>query len=126
MLHATDLAELPRQYGRQLEIAPRPAASTSPGVHPRRSGGTMIQQRGRTLPAHRSAALPTMPTEPPTYEAWLAEYLDANGPASQPVQPEPGSRRSSHGLLAQALPLSTQIVGRPFDERPCWAPPRKA
>ena len=117
--HATDLAELPRKYGRQLE-------------HRTKAGGLYFAseyiqaQRARSIIQQAITALfqqidlllcPTMPTEPPTYEASLADSW-ARRPGitnlfnltGQPAVAFPT------GFAEQALPLSAQLVGRPFDE----------
>jgi aspartyl-tRNA(Asn)/glutamyl-tRNA(Gln) amidotransferase subunit A len=117
--HATDLAELPRKYGRQLE-------------HRTKAGGLYFAseyiqaQRVRAIIQQAVAALfqridlllcPTMPTEPPTYEESLADtWMRRPGITNlfnltgQPAVAFPV------GFSAHALPLSAQLVGRPFDE----------
>jgi len=78
----------------------------------------MIQQAVAALFQHIDVLLcPTMPTEPPTYDASLADtWMRRPGLTNlfnltgQPAVAFPT------GFSAQALPLSAQIVGRPFDE----------
>ena len=79
---------------------------------------TIIQQAVAQLFQHIDVLLcPTMPTEPPTYEASLADtwmyrpgITNLFNLTGQPAVAFPT------GFSAQALPLSAQIVGRPFDE----------
>ena len=117
--HATDLAELPRTYGRQLEHRTKAGGLyfASEYIQAQRVR-TMIQQAVAALFQHIDLLLcPTMPTEPPTYEESLADtWMRRPGITNlfnltgQPAVAFPT------GFSAQALPLSAQIVGRPFDE----------
>ena len=117
--HATDLAELPRKYGRQLEHRTKAGGLyfASEYIQAQRVR-TIIQQAVAQLFQHIDVLLcPTMPTEPPTYEASLADtwmyrpgITNLFNLTGQPAVAFPT------GFSAQTLPLSAQLVGRPFDE----------
>jgi aspartyl-tRNA(Asn)/glutamyl-tRNA(Gln) amidotransferase subunit A len=117
--HATDLAELPRKYGRQLEHRTKAGGLyfASEYIQAQRVR-SIIQQAVAQLFQHIDVLLcPTMPTEPPTYEASLADtwmyrpgITNLFNLTGQPAVAFPT------GFSAQALPLSAQLVGRPFDE----------
>ena len=73
--HATDLDELPRKYGRQLEHRTKAGGLyfASEYIQAQRVR-TLIQQAVAELFQHIDLLLcPTMPTEPPTYEESLAD-----------------------------------------------------
>ena len=116
---ATDLAELPHKYGRQLEHRTKAGGLyfASEYIQAQRVR-TLIQQAVAALFQHIDLLLcPTMPTEPPTYEASLADtWMRRPGITNlfnltgHPVVAVPC------GFSAEGLPVSLQLVGRPFDE----------
>jgi aspartyl-tRNA(Asn)/glutamyl-tRNA(Gln) amidotransferase subunit A len=117
--HAMDLTELPRQYGRQLEHRTKAGGLyfASEYIQAQRVRA-IIQRAVAELFQHIDLLLcPTMPTEPPTYAESLADtWMRRPGIthlfnlSGQPAVAFPT------GFSEHALPLSAQLVGRPFDE----------
>jgi aspartyl-tRNA(Asn)/glutamyl-tRNA(Gln) amidotransferase subunit A len=117
--HEQDLTDLPKQYAQVLE-------------HRMKSGGLLFAseyiqaQRARTMVIQAMRDVfagidmmlcPTMPTEPPTFEESLTDNWNRRpgitnlfNLTGQPALAFPS------GFSAGGLPLSVQLVGRPFDE----------
>ncbi len=117
--HATDLAEIPKQFGRQLE-----ARTKTGGLF---FASEYIQaQRARAIVNNAVKAMfdgldmllcPTMPTAAPGYvesleDSWMRRPGITNlfNQTGQPALAFPS------GFSESGLPLSAQLVGRPFDE----------
>jgi aspartyl-tRNA(Asn)/glutamyl-tRNA(Gln) amidotransferase subunit A len=117
--HATDLAELPKKYGTLLE-----ARTKTGGLY--LASEYIEAQRARAIVRSAVKAMfdgldmllcPTMPTEPPTYERSLEEswgrrpgITNLFNQTGQPALAFPS------GFSESGLPLSVQLVGRPFGE----------
>jgi aspartyl-tRNA(Asn)/glutamyl-tRNA(Gln) amidotransferase subunit A len=117
--HAADLAELPKKYAAPLEARTKTggmyfATEYIQAQRARRIVNTAVQEMFNGLDM---LLCPTMPTEPPTYEeslkdSWFRRPGITNlfNQTGQPALAFPA------GFSEKGLPLSVQLVGRPFDE----------
>jgi aspartyl-tRNA(Asn)/glutamyl-tRNA(Gln) amidotransferase subunit A len=105
--HATDLAKLPKKYSAQLEArtkAQRARRIVNEAVQSMFDGIDML-------------LCPTMPTVPPTYEHSLEDsWMRRPGITNLFNQTGQPALAFPTGFSESGLPLSAQLVGRPFDE----------
>jgi aspartyl-tRNA(Asn)/glutamyl-tRNA(Gln) amidotransferase subunit A len=117
--HATDLAELPEKYGRVLEPRTKTGGLylASEYIEAQRARRIVIDAVKAMFDGLDMFLCPTMPTEPPTYTDSLTDNMlrrtGINNLFNQTGQP---ALAFPSGFSESGLPLSVQLVGRPFDE----------
>jgi aspartyl-tRNA(Asn)/glutamyl-tRNA(Gln) amidotransferase subunit A len=117
--HATDLAEFPQKYAAPLEARTKAGGLffASEYIQAQRVR-RLVNEAVRGLYADLDVLLcPTMPTEPPTYEGSLADsWMRRPGITNLFNQTGQPAVAFPAGFSESGLPLSVQLVGRPFDE----------
>jgi aspartyl-tRNA(Asn)/glutamyl-tRNA(Gln) amidotransferase subunit A len=122
--HATDLSELPRKYGVALEARTKTGGLffASEYIQAQRARAIVNTAVQSMFDGLDMLLCPTMPTEPPTYEKSLEEswgrrpgITNLFNQTGQPALAFPS------GFSESGLPLSVQLVGRPFDEATLFA-----
>jgi aspartyl-tRNA(Asn)/glutamyl-tRNA(Gln) amidotransferase subunit A len=117
--HAADLAEMPEKYAAPLEARTKTGGMyfASEYIQAQRARRIVNAAVREMFNSFDMLLCPTMPTEPPTYEeslddAWMRRPGITNlfNQTGQPALAFPA------GFSQKGLPLSVQLVGRPFDE----------
>jgi aspartyl-tRNA(Asn)/glutamyl-tRNA(Gln) amidotransferase subunit A len=117
--HATDLAELPKKYSAQLEARTKTGGLffASEYIQAQRARRIVNEAVQSMFDGIDMLLCPTMPTVPPTYEHSLEDsWMRRPGITNLFNQTGQPALAFPTGFSESGLPLSAQLVGRPFDE----------